>query len=86
MVVPPVRQLEIPDKITYSLCSVVQEGCEMPITLCFVKQFERSPRKPLNWKQNMVASPLLPEKEMKTLGRSQELLLLLPIFPAHPAL
>lgn len=57
----------------------------MPVKLCFVKQFGRSPWKPLNWKQNVAASPLLPEKETETLGHSQELLPLLPNFPAHPA-
>lgn len=35
----------------------------MPIKLCFVKQFWRSPWKPLNWKQKVVASLLLPEKK-----------------------
>jgi len=58
----------------------------MPVKLYVVKQFGRSPWKPLNWKQSVVASPLLPEKEMETLGHSQELLLLLPNFTAHPAL
>lgn len=68
MFFPPVRHLEIPGTIQYSLYSVVQEECEMPIKLRFVKQFGRSPWKPLSWKQNAVASPLLPQEEMQTLG------------------
>lgn len=35
----------------------------MSIKLCFVKRFGRCPWKPLNWKQNVVAGPLMPEKE-----------------------